>query len=93
MPTLTDVIDTFDSMHVEIARDLDGATVHICVTDPNAGYDDEVFVLYEKAGQLYEVHDSHCSCHGFDNWHPEATTLATLQSRAEAGAPEPPRAA
>lgn len=42
-------------------------------------YSGSAFVLYEKDGQLYEVHGSHCSCYGLeDQWEPEETSVEAL---------------
>lgn len=36
-------------------------------------------VVYEQGQKLYEVHGSHCSCHGLEGqWEPEETTKAAL---------------
>lgn len=40
------------------------------------GYDGDAWVLFEKDGQLYEVHGGHCSCYGLEGqWVPEAVVL------------------
>jgi hypothetical protein len=42
-------------------------------------YCGSAFVLFEKDGQLYEVHGSHCSCYGLeDQWDPEKTSVEAL---------------
>lgn len=49
-----------------------------------AWYEDENYtgraiVVYRIGTQLYEVHGSHCSCHGLEEqWEPEETTLAAM---------------
>ena len=55
------------------------------------GCDSSAFVLYEKEGKLYEVHGSHCSCHGLDEenywggttsqWDSEEVTVEALRHR------------
>jgi hypothetical protein len=36
-------------------------------------------VIYEKDGQLYEVHGGHCSCYGLEGqWSPEETSKEYL---------------
>lgn len=36
------------------------------------GCDSDAFVVFRRAGELYEAHGSHCSCHGFEGqWEPE----------------------
>lgn len=50
----------------------------------NGGYDGSAFVLFRKDGQLFEVHGSHCSCHGLeDQWVPEEVTEEALRRRME----------
>lgn len=51
-------------------------------------YSGSAFVLFERNGKLYEVHGSHCSCHGLSEdginggetqWDPEETTIEALK--------------
>lgn len=52
-------------------------------TPPYEGY---AFVLVSIDGTLYEVHGSHCSCHGLENqWEPEECDVAALRHRATNG--------
>lgn len=44
-------------------------------------YDGSAMVVFRKEGKLYEVHESHCSCNGLDNWSPEETTYEALIDR------------
>lgn len=45
-------------------------------------YDGDAFVLFERDGKLYEVHGSHCSCHGLEGqWDPEETNWPALHMR------------
>lgn len=45
-------------------------------------YSGAAFILYSKDSKLYEVHGSHCSCHGLeDQWHPEETSREALEFR------------
>jgi hypothetical protein len=37
--------------------------------------------IFERDGILYEVHDSHCSCNGLENWNPEETSWGALAMR------------
>ncbi len=40
----------------------------------------ECFVLFLKAGQLYEVSAQHCSCYGIEGqWEPDITSKAALK--------------
>lgn len=58
------------------------------------GCDSSAFVLFEKDGELYEVHGSHCSCHGLDTldysgggtqWEPELVSVEALSYRLKEG--------
>ena len=50
------------------------------------GCDSSSFFLFRKAGKLYEVHGSHCSCYGFEGqWEPQETSLVALKERARKG--------
>ncbi len=54
------------------------------------GYEGWSFVLFKRAGKLYEVNGSHCSCFGLEGqWTPEETTWEALAIRqpSEYGAP------
>jgi hypothetical protein len=43
-------------------------------------YCGEAAVVFRKAGQLYEVHGSHCSCYGLEGmWKPEEATVESLR--------------
>lgn len=43
-------------------------------------YEGSAFVLFVRDGKLYEVHGSHCSCHGLeDQWTEEETTVEALR--------------
>lgn len=43
-------------------------------------WEGDAFVLFEKNGQLYEVHGGHCSCYGLeDQWLPEETSWIYLK--------------
>jgi len=44
-------------------------------------YSGSAFLIYERDGVLYEVHDAHCSCNGLENWNPEKTSWAALKMR------------
>ena len=46
------------------------------------GYEGYAFVLFQRDGQLFEVHGSHCSCYGLEGqWKPEATSWEALAMR------------
>ena len=48
-------------------------------TYESEGYEGSAFVLFERNGQLYEVHGSHCSCMGLEGqWEPEETSADAL---------------
>ncbi len=48
-------------------------------TYENEDYEGSAFVLFERKGQLYEVHGSHCSCMGLEGqWEPEETSADAL---------------
>jgi hypothetical protein len=44
-------------------------------------YEGEALVIFIRDGKLYEVNDSHCSCHGLANWRSEETSFAALMFR------------
>lgn len=45
-------------------------------------YEGSAFIIFEKDGKLYEVHGSHCSCHGLeDQWEPEETSIDALRKQ------------
>jgi hypothetical protein len=51
-----------------------------------ADYSGDCFVLFEKAGRLYEVNGSHCSCHGLEGqWEPEETSAEAIRHRITEG--------
>jgi hypothetical protein len=63
------------------SKELDGAKVHIAWYG-QGDYEGSAFVLFERDGQLYECHGSHCSCYGLeDQWGPEETTVDELEHR------------
>lgn len=58
--------------------ELEGATV-LLAWYGLGHYEGRSFVLFEKGGKLYEVNESHCSCHGLeDGWFPEETSWEAL---------------
>ena len=64
-----------------IAQELLGAHI-ILATYGFEDYSGGAFVLYEKAGEFYEVTGGHCSCYGLEGqWKPEATTLNAIAHR------------
>src|SRR5690348_13901860 len=57
---------------------LDGATV-LLASYTYRNYEGSAFVLFERAGMLYQVNGGHCSCFGLEGqWEPEETSLAAL---------------
>lgn len=49
-------------------------------------YSGRAFVLFERAGVLYENHGRHCSCYRLEGqWSPEPTTWAALAMRVWCG--------
>lgn len=52
-----------------------------------ASYEGDCFVLFRRAGKLYEVNAYHCSCYGLEGkWEEEETTLEALEKRMTDGA-------
>lgn len=48
----------------------------------NANYSGDGWVLFEKDGELFEVHGGHCSCYGLeDQWEPEVILSEELENR------------
>ncbi len=45
------------------------------VSEPD--YEENLYILFEQDGKLFEQYDSHCSCYGFESWQPEI--LNTLE--------------
>ena len=67
------------------SQELKGAKIHLAWYG-QGDYCGSAFVLFEKDGQLYECHGSHCSCYGLeDQWGPEETTVESLAHRLEHG--------
>jgi len=66
-------------------QDLEG--VNIILADYSyQDYEGNSFVLFEKAGKLYEVNGGHCSCYGLEGqWEPEEVLLEELLNRAKNG--------
>lgn len=48
-------------------------------------YSGRAYVLFAKDDKFYEVHGTHCSCHGLeeDGWNPEEYTLEELRAAIE----------
>lgn len=64
-------------------RDGDVLLVAVNSQEDYCGY---AWVLFERDGKLFEVHGSHCSCHGFEGqWKPEETTFQALRDRVTNG--------
>ena len=63
------------------SRDLDDT--QILIADYQCeDFEGVAFVLFRRDGKLYEVHGSHCSCHGLqDQWEPQEATLEALRMR------------
>lgn len=73
---------------------LDGCFI-LLASYGSENYCGDAYVLYEKDGELYEVHGSHCSCYGLSEssydgsttsqWSPERTTLESVIYRVSEG--------
>jgi len=58
-------------------------------------YSGDAYVLFRRDGKLWEVHGSHCSCHGLESqsyqgnapsqWEPEETTREAILHRLDRG--------
>lgn len=67
------------------AADLEGAEV-LLASYGTPSYEGYAFVLFERAGKLYEVNGSHCSCYGLEGqWIPEETRKEALLERMDKG--------
>lgn len=65
------------------SSDLEGVTI-LVANYTYENYDGSAFVLFEKAGKLYEVYGGHCSCYGLEGqWEPEEVLLDELIKRVE----------
>lgn len=42
-------------------------------------YSGSALVVFEQNGELWENHDSHCSCNGLDRWSPERAEPEALK--------------
>lgn len=63
--------------------DFDGHVIFARYETPDwEGYADVVFI---HNGKIYWVSDSHCSCHGLDNWEPEEMTVTAFHKIAKDG--------
>ncbi len=50
------------------------------------GYEGDAFVLFRRAGKLYEINGGHCSCYGLEGqWEPSETSVAELRKRMDDG--------
>lgn len=62
---------------------LEGVDILFAIYD-GGGYDGDVFVVFEKGGDLFEV-GGHCSCYGLEGqWEPEKADPEILKERIEA---------
>lgn len=60
---------------------LDGADI-LLASYALEDYEGSAFVLFKRAGKLFEVNGSHCSCYGLEGqWEPEETTAEALLAR------------
>lgn len=67
------------------AAELEGVEILLASYDYHE-YAGEAFVLFRRAGRLYEVNASHCSCFELEGmWRPEETTVEALRYRVEQG--------
>lgn len=73
-----DAADVFSEFGM---KPIDGVDIRIAIYD-RGHYEGSAIVIYRSpSGQLYEVNESHCSCHGLEDWNPEKTTIAALRMR------------
>lgn len=49
--------------------------------DTSRGHEGHAICLYRKDEKLFEVHCSHCSCNGLDEWEPEETIAEAILMR------------
>jgi hypothetical protein len=74
-------LDTVISSFEADPNALTGATVHLAWYGYGS-YCGSALVIFEKAGKLYEVDGSHCSCYGLEGqWEPEETSWEALDMR------------
>lgn len=60
---------------------IDGANI-LVASYTYEDYDGSAYVLFERGGDLFEVHGGHCSCYGLeDQWEPEAVDVASILRR------------
>lgn len=45
------------------------------------GYEGSAIIVFRRDGKWFENNDSHCSCHGLEDWRPEETSLEALRIR------------
>lgn len=64
----------------EYPKELEGAELLFLRLDEPC-YSGSLMAIYRKDGKLFENHDSHCSCYGFESWGPEETTIEALEKR------------
>lgn len=72
---------------------LDGVNILLAAYEYE-DYSGSAYVLFERAGELYEVVGGHCSCHGLSSqnyycegdtqWEPEPTTVEAVRQRLDA---------
>lgn len=75
-----DIFESVESVHGWAPPDLKDEEVLIAVYSYE-DYSGSAFVVYQRNGKLYEVHESHCSCNELETWEPEETTWAALSMR------------
>lgn len=64
---------------------LDGATV-LVASYTYEDYSGDAYVLFERGGNLFEVHGGHCSCYGLEGqWEPEEADADAIRHRISAG--------
>lgn len=77
------------------ADDLKGAGILVASYDEDDGdQSGSAYVLFERGGKFWEVHASHCSCHGLGEenhsggdtqWRPEEAYVPAIRQRAYSG--------
>lgn len=53
----------------------------ICSTYNPGDYCGDAHCYFLRDGQLFEVHDSHCSCFGLEDFEPEKTSFGAVLMR------------
>lgn len=74
--------DVERQFHTKLADDIQILYAHY----NQDNYEGEAIVIYSQNDKLFEVHGSHCSCHGLeDQFNPESCTYEDIVARLEIG--------